>query len=79
MHFDEQAIGARGDTRSGHRHHLVAAARCVRRVHDDRKVREFLDDRDRRDIQRVARVRFESPDASLAENDFVVSSLKMRY
>src|SRR4029077_20177287 len=39
-------------------------------------VREFMNDRDRGNIHRVASVRFERANAALAENDFVVAAGK---
>jgi len=57
VNFDEQAIGAGGHRRAGHRTDFVAASGTVRRIGENWKMRKFLDDGDGGDIQRVAKVR----------------------
>ena len=66
MHLDHEAVGTGRDRGARHRRDQVAAAGRVRRVDDDRQVREHLERGDRREIERVARVRLEGADAALA-------------
>src|SRR5687767_5865677 len=44
------------------------------RVRKDWQVAEFLDDGNRRNVERIARVAFERPDAALAEHDARVAA-----
>ena len=50
-----------------------ALAGGVRRVDDDRQVRQVVHQRHRREVQRVARGRLERPDAALAQDDLRVA------
>src|SRR5262245_61560231 len=74
VHLDDQAVGAGGHRGAGHRRHHVAPSGAVARVGDDRQVAELADDRDRRDVEGVARRRLEGADAALAEDDVVVAA-----
>ena len=74
VHLHQQPVGAGGHGSARHRRHQIAAAGAVRGIADDRQMRELLHHRNRRDIHRVARVGFESADAALAQNDFVVAA-----
>ena len=74
MDFDQQRIGARRHRSPRHGRHFVAASGAVRRVGGHRQMREFVDDRNRGNVHRVARVGFKGADAALAQNDFVVAA-----
>src|SRR5438874_5874961 len=39
MHFDDQAVGARGHGRPRHGRHQTCLSRAMARIHDDRQVR----------------------------------------
>jgi len=75
--FDEEAIGAGGDSGAGHGRHFVAAAGAVRRIRKHRKMRKFFDDRDGGDVEGVAGVGFKGADAALAENDVEIAAARM--
>ena len=66
--LDDQPVGARGRGGQGHRLHQVAVAGAVARVGDDRQVAHALDERDRAQVERVARRRLEGADAALAQD-----------
>ncbi len=72
VYFDQQAIGARSNGGACHGRNLVTAAGSVRWVGQNRKMRELLDDRNGRNVQRVARVVFKCTNATLAEHHVVV-------
>ena len=74
VHLDDQPVGAGSDRRTRQLRDHVAAAGAVARVGHDRQVTQFLDDRDRGDVERVARRRLERPDAALAEDHVVVAA-----
>src|ERR1019366_3071461 len=74
VHLEEQAIGARRNRRPSHGRNFVAASRAMRWVGNNGKVREFLDNRDRGDIERVARIGLKCTDAALAKNHVVVAA-----
>jgi hypothetical protein len=74
VHFDNQPVGAGGHCRASHRCHHVATPGTMTGVGHDRQMAEFLDDRDRRDVKRVARGRLERPDSALAQDYVVVAA-----
>ena len=74
VHLDDQTVGAGGDRRACHRRHLVAAAHAVARVDEDRQMREFLDDRNGRQIEGVAREGFKGADAAFAQDHVGVAA-----
>ena len=73
VHFDEQPVRADGDGRARERQHFLSLAGSVRRIHEDRQVRDPLDVGDRREIERVPGVVDERPHAALAEDHLVVA------
>ena len=74
MDFDQQRICSRRQRCPRHGRHFVAQSGAVRRIGSHGQVRQLLDDRNSGNIQRVARVGFESADAALAQNHVVVSA-----
>lgn len=74
VHLDHEAIGPHRGGRQRERDHEFPPASCVRRIHDDGQVREFLEDGHGRNVQRGASRHLERPDASLTQNDLVVSA-----
>ncbi len=74
VHFDDEPVAPRGHGGARHRRHLVALPRPVARVNQDRQVAELLDDGDRRDVERVARVALERADAALAQHHVHVAA-----
>ena len=62
------AVGADGDAAQGHRPHQRALAGPVARVDHDRQVGQLAEERDRGQVERVAGVRLEGPDAALAQD-----------
>ena len=72
VHFDHDPVGARGYRGAGHGDHLVAQPGTMRRVGDDRQVRELVHHRDGREVEEVAGRRVEAADAALAQNHVVV-------
>src|SRR5271169_7193547 len=76
MDFYQEAISAGSDGRASDRRNLVAAAGAMGRIGHDGKVRKFLDDRNRGDVQRVAKIGFKGANAALAEHHVVISTRK---
>ena len=72
--LDQQTVGARRDRRERDRRDEIPLAGPVRRIRQNRKVREALEERDRVHVEGVARIPLERPDAALAENDVAVSA-----
>ncbi len=72
MDLDEQAIRAGRDRGAAHRQYLVAQPGAVARIRHHRQVGQLLHQRDRREVEQVARRRVEAADAALAENDLAV-------
>ena len=73
MHFYQQSIRPAA-TAARAMAHIIALARSMRRVGNYRKMRERFHHRNRRDIHRVPRGGFKSPDAALAKYHFVVAA-----
>ena len=76
VHVDDHAVSSDRDRGPGQRQDQVASAARVRRIDDDRQMRQPLGDRDGADVERVAGRRLERPDAALAENDVEVATLR---
>src|SRR5438067_6658750 len=74
VYFDQKTISASGDRRASHRRDFVSPACSVRRIDQNRKMRQFLDDRNRRDIERISRVILEGADSALTEHHIVVAT-----
>lgn len=74
MDLDDQAIGAGGQRGLGERRGQARDAAGVAGVGDHGQVRAFLWDRDRGDVERVARGRLEGADALLAQDHVGVAS-----
>ena len=68
MHLHQNAVGTGRHRRQGHRPHLVAHAGAVAGIDEDRQVAEFLDHRDRGQVERVAGIGLEGTNAALAQN-----------
>src|SRR5262249_60488194 len=66
--------GPGGPRRSRHWRHHVAASGAVARIGNNRKVAEFLDDWNRRNIERVSCGRLECPDAALTQDHVAVTA-----
>jgi hypothetical protein len=64
-----------GDGGAGERHDQLALAGAVRRVDDDRQVRQRVHHRHGADVQGVAGGGLEGPDAALAQHDVEVAAL----
>ena len=73
VHFDDNAVRARGNRGARHRCDLVAQTGAVARVGDDRQVRELLHQGNRREIEQIARHRVEAANAALAQNHALVA------
>ena len=73
MDFDHDPVRPSRDRRARHRDHFVAQAGAMRRVGDDRQMRQLVHDRNGRQIEEIARRRVEAPHAPLAQNHVVVS------
>ncbi len=74
MNLYQQRVGSSGDSSLGHRWNLIATPGRVARVGSYRKMRELLEYRNRRDIERISQVRLERANASLAENHFAIAA-----
>src|SRR5438093_4677094 len=72
--LDQQAVGAGRDRGERDRRDEIPLARPVRRIGQDGKVRETLEEWDRVHVEGVARVPLERADAALAEDDVAVSA-----
>ena len=68
MHLDDQPVGAGGRGRAGQRRDQVAPAGAVARVDHHRQVRQLLEHRHRRRVERVAVGGLEGADAPLAQD-----------
>ncbi len=73
MDLDDHPVGAGRDRGARHRNHLVAQPGAVARIRDHRQVRQPLHERNRREIEEIARHRVEAADAALAQNHLAVS------
>ena len=73
MDLDDQAVGADGGARQGHRRNEGPMPGAVARVDDDRQVRPGAQDGHRREVERVARRGLEGADAALAQDDVRVA------
>src|SRR5258708_6820689 len=71
--FDQHPVGPDGNGGSRHRCDLVAFARAVARIDQDRQVTNSLDSRDDGEIEGVAGVVGERPYATFTEYDVVVA------
>src|SRR5437867_208702 len=56
-----------------HRSHLVPQTRPVARISDHWEMRQLLHERDRREVEEIARHRVEAPDATLAQDDLLIA------
>src|SRR5687768_7296905 len=74
MNFNQQAVRSGCNRSPGHRRNLVATAGAMRGVDNNGEVGEFLDNWDRRNIQCVAGVVLKGSNATLAQDDFMVSA-----
>ena len=74
MHFDDEAVGAGGDPRHGHRLDVFPVSGAVRGIDEDGQVRQLLDHRDRAEVEREPGGRLERPDAALAEDDVGIAA-----
>ena len=72
--LDQQAVGAGGQRGQGHRRDVIALAGAVAGVDQDRQVRQLLDRRDHRQVERVAAVVGEGAHAALAQDHVVVAA-----
>src|SRR5574341_1563686 len=72
--LDQQPVGTRGDRGSGHRRHEVPPPRGMAGVHHHRQMRQFLNQRHRGQVERVAHLRLEGPDAPLAQDHLVIAA-----
>jgi hypothetical protein len=73
VHLDHQPVGAGGDRRPPARQQDVAAPQRVAQVDDHRERRLELEDRHRRDVERVAGGALEGADAALAQHHALVA------
>src|SRR3990172_3618561 len=73
MDLDHDPVRPHGNGRQRQRGHEIPFSGGVTRIDDDRQVRQLLQRRDRRKVQRIPGVLFEGPDAPLAEDNIVVS------
>ena len=69
-----QAVGTGGERGQGHGRDVVALAGAVAGIDENRQVRELLDWRDDRQVQRVAAVVGEGPHAAFAEDHLIVAA-----
>src|SRR4029077_6926333 len=65
VHFDYDSVRAGGDTRARHRNHLVSQSRAMAGIGNDRQMREPVHDRNRRQIEHVARSGIEATNTAL--------------
>src|SRR4029079_200965 len=73
VYFDDKPVGAGRYRRPGHRRNHVATPRPVARIGHNRQVTELLDDRNRRNVERVPSGGLEGANTALAEDDVVVA------
>ena len=73
MHFYHDALGSGRNGRQSHRGHEFAPAGGMARVDENRQVRDALDVRHGREVQRVAGRVVEAAYAALAQDDLVVA------
>src|SRR5262245_12361145 len=73
MNLHHHPVWPHGMSGESKRNDEVPLARGVRRVDEDRKVCELLENRYRTKVERVACGRFECPYPALAEDDLLVS------
>src|SRR5690606_3838814 len=69
VHLEDHAIRPGGDRAHRHALDVFPLADRVAGVRDDRQVRDVLENRDRVEVERVARVRLERADTTLAQHD----------
>ena len=74
MNLDQKTIRTRGHSRARHRRNLVPTAGSMRRIGDDRKMRQLFDHRNRGDIERVSGVVLERSDAAFAKDYVAVAA-----
>src|SRR5216683_7793799 len=74
VYFDEQPVSSGGNRSARHRRYFVATSGAVGRIGKHRKVGKFFDNRNGGDIERIARIGFECPNAAFAENYVVIAS-----
>src|SRR5271157_1995623 len=75
MDLHDDPVRARGQGGKGGRGNVVPVPHGVAGIHEDRQVAEPLDDGHGCDVQRVAGLGLECPDAPLAQNDVGVAPL----
>ncbi len=73
MDFDHDPVGTDHDRRLGHRPDQAAPSGRVTGIDHDRQVAHFTDQGNNAQVQSVAGGPFESPDASLAEDDIGIA------
>ena len=74
MNLNQQSVRSSCDGSPGHRRNLVAATRAMRRIDHNGKMGELLDNWDRRNVQCVTGVILKGSNATLAQNDRMVSA-----
>src|SRR6266700_3118557 len=74
MHFDQQHVGPCSHGGSRHRRNFVAQASAMRRIRCHGQMRKLVDDGNRRDVQRIARVSLERANAALAQDDIIIAT-----
>ena len=72
MHLHQQAIRASRHTRQRHRRHQITLAHTMRRIAQNRQMRQLLQHRNRGHIICIPRVRLKRPYATLAQHQVVV-------
>src|SRR5262249_27639057 len=73
VYFNDQPVGAHRDRPLRGGFDQASTAGAVRRIHDDRQVAQLIQQRDRRQIERVASHRLKCSNAALAQDHLVVA------
>ena len=74
MHLDDETVAAAGGRGQCHGAHKARDAGGVTRVDDDGQVRQLLEHRHSRKVERVSRVVIVGADAALAEDNLLVAA-----
>ena len=75
MDLNNQSVRPGRYCRSGHRLHHLPAPRPMTGIDDNREMRQLLDRRYRREIQRITGKRLIGTDAALTENNLLVTGI----
>ena len=73
MDLKHDTVSTASDRCHCHRRNELDFARCMARVDDDRQMRQLMEHRNCRQIERVSSVGIERADATFAEDDVLIA------